>query len=121
MPFALGSLSIAAPCTHDMVAWLRPALRASTGEPGWPGEGIVELDIDLCDQDGTICVRMRGVALRVLDMEAGMSSPVTTADAGRVISLVAENDAHFDADFYRRIIDSVSRKEVSVDEAARLG
>ncbi|MCP5007353.1 MAG: hypothetical protein GY941_25950, partial [Planctomycetes bacterium] len=57
LPFALESLEILGSCTYEMYAWVRPSDgRASSEE-------IQKLDIDLCDEQGKVCVKMREVAL----------------------------------------------------------
>ncbi|MBT5307418.1 MAG: SDR family NAD(P)-dependent oxidoreductase, partial [Candidatus Scalindua sp.] len=66
LPFALESLEIFAPCTASMWAWIRLAddsqLKSESG-----GFSIQKLDIDLCDVQGKVCVRMRGFSSRVLE------------------------------------------------------
>ncbi|HEV3036480.1 MAG TPA: SDR family NAD(P)-dependent oxidoreductase [Candidatus Angelobacter sp.] len=63
LPFALDSLRIMSSCTREMFAWVRYA-------PGSQAEDkIIRLDIDLCDQDGNICVQMRGLSSRILNQE----------------------------------------------------
>ena len=56
LPFALETLRILSPCTPDMVAWVRYASGAQASDE------IVKLDIDLCDERGTIAAQMRGVS-----------------------------------------------------------
>ncbi|QGZ37638.1 polyketide synthase PksN [Pseudoduganella flava] len=58
VPFALDALEVAAPCTARMFAWVR--------EGAGSGEAVRKVDIDLCDADGTVCVRLRGLAARTL-------------------------------------------------------
>ncbi|WP_198119457.1 SDR family NAD(P)-dependent oxidoreductase [Massilia rhizosphaerae] len=74
LPFALGALQVQAPCASEMLAWVRYA------EGSGPADAVVKLDIDLCDAEGRICVRMRDLCARALDAQA--------ADDGAV-SLVA--------------------------------
>jgi len=57
LPFALESLQYWHPCGREMWAYLREQ-RASVAQP--------KLDIDLIDDAGRVCVRMRGYAARVL-------------------------------------------------------
>jgi acyl transferase domain-containing protein/enoyl-CoA hydratase/carnithine racemase/aryl carrier-like protein len=59
LPFALESLRLFAPCTHEMVAWVR----RSPGSP--PIDRGARLDVDLCDPDGNVHIQMRGFSLRV--------------------------------------------------------
>jgi polyketide synthase PksN len=58
LPFAVES-RIIRPCTTAMFAWVR--LR------GWRSRDRQhrQTDIDLCDEDGNVCIQMRGFALRV--------------------------------------------------------
>ncbi|HYK05692.1 MAG TPA: SDR family NAD(P)-dependent oxidoreductase [Thermoanaerobaculia bacterium] len=66
LPFALETLRVVAPCTAEMLAWVRYA-------PGsQPSDDIVKLDVDLCDGEGNVCVQMRGFSSRALP------SPVST-------------------------------------------
>ncbi|NVO09903.1 MAG: polyketide synthase dehydratase domain-containing protein, partial [Bacteroidales bacterium] len=55
-PFALESTRIVSPCTKDMYAWVRYS-RSHQVE-----DKITKLDIDLCDQEGNVCVQMRGIS-----------------------------------------------------------
>ncbi|MBV9493032.1 MAG: SDR family NAD(P)-dependent oxidoreductase [Acidobacteria bacterium] len=77
LPFELESLRVVAPCTGSMVAWVRPA-SGTTDE-------VVRIDIDLCDERGTVCVQMRGLASRVLRANVAttgsiLATPVWLAD-----------------------------------------
>ncbi len=61
LPFALESLRIVSSCTSKMYAWVR-----------YSGEGalsakVQRIDIDLCDEQGNVCVKMRGFSLRTLE------------------------------------------------------
>ena len=60
LPFALECLRVASACTTEMIAWVRYA--AGSG----PHDTLVKLDIDLCDNDGYVCVQMRGLSSRAL-------------------------------------------------------
>ena len=63
LPFALELLRTVSPCAQEMLAWVRysPGSQAS--------DKVVKLDIDLCDQQGNVCVQMRGFSSRVLSPE----------------------------------------------------
>ncbi len=67
LPFALDSLEIIDTCTESMWAWIR-VIRQSGSDVGASGK-ILKLDIELCDEDGNICVKMRGFSSRVLEGE----------------------------------------------------
>lgn len=60
LPFALEELEVCGPCTSRM--WT--LIRYSDGSSSL--DAIQKLDVDLCDEQGTICVRMRGFSFRVL-------------------------------------------------------
>jgi len=63
VPFALETLRVLSPCTAQMLAWVRVAPKGLTRD------GVVELDIDLCDAAGNVCVQMRGLSTRALAMK----------------------------------------------------
>src|SRR4029077_9391781 len=46
--FALDSMHIISPCSHEMFAWVRYAPNGLSGDKG------AKLDIDLCDESGNI-------------------------------------------------------------------
>ncbi|MFF5360415.1 SDR family NAD(P)-dependent oxidoreductase [Streptomyces scabiei] len=65
LPFALDELEILGPCTQDMWAWIRYS-------PGTAKDGkVFKLDIDLCDERGSVRARVKGISYRVLDEQAG--------------------------------------------------
>jgi polyketide synthase PksN len=61
LPFALESLRVESACTAEMLAWVRYAPGSEAGD------SLVKLDIDLCDERGNVCVRMRGWSSRLLE------------------------------------------------------
>jgi polyketide synthase PksM len=65
LPFALQELEVLSSCTSVMWALIQPS-DGSTAE-----DKVQKLDIDLCDEKGTICVRMKRFSLRVLEGEVG--------------------------------------------------
>ena len=54
-PFALEALDIAGRCSASMWAWIRISDGSKAGNPE------VKLDIDLCDDQGRVCSRMKGL------------------------------------------------------------
>ncbi|AJQ95675.1 SDR family NAD(P)-dependent oxidoreductase [Gynuella sunshinyii] len=70
LPFAIETLDIYAPCTPVMYVWVRHA-----SEPR-QSQKVVRLDIDLCDQQGNVCTRLRGFSFRRLsdNTDQGMLS-----------------------------------------------
>ncbi|WP_455883995.1 polyketide synthase [Serratia proteamaculans] len=55
LAYSMESLDVLAPCTASMYAWLRYSGESSQSE------GAQNVDIELCDQEGNVCVKMRGV------------------------------------------------------------
>ena len=66
LPFALRELRISGACTAVMWAWVRQA-GSKEGETKTASGGIGDLDIDLCDESGAVCVSLRGLCFRVPD------------------------------------------------------
>jgi polyketide synthase PksN len=58
--FALDSLSIVSACTKNMYAWIRFA-QGNTNDKAC-------LDVDLCDQQGNVCVQMKGFSIPQLSV-----------------------------------------------------
>jgi acyl carrier protein len=58
LPFALASFTILSSCVKDMYAWVRYA-QNNLRDGNFPN-----LDIDLCDQSGSVCVQLRGLTLQ---------------------------------------------------------
>jgi polyketide synthase PksN len=58
LPVALNELEVLEKCTSDM--WVR--VRSSDGSQG--EDKVQEFDIDLCNEQGNICVRMKGLKMQ---------------------------------------------------------
>ncbi|MCP5003048.1 MAG: hypothetical protein GY941_03725, partial [Planctomycetes bacterium] len=56
LPFALKSLEILTPCTSEMYAWVRHSDGCT------PSDAALQLDIDICDEQGNVCMELRGVS-----------------------------------------------------------
>jgi polyketide synthase PksN len=65
VPFALAELTIIEKCTRNMWALIK------YGDGSAPGDKVQKLDIDLCDEHGTVCVRLKGYSTRVMEDETG--------------------------------------------------
>ena len=63
LPFALEEIEILSPCDPAMWAYIRPSKNMGAGE------GVKKLDIDLLDDHGKPCVRMRRFTTRDLKSE----------------------------------------------------
>ena len=72
LPFALESLEIIDRCQESMWTWVR------WSESSRASDKVQKLDIDLCDDNGKICVRMKGLASRVLEGEMDAIEKIET-------------------------------------------
>jgi polyketide synthase PksN len=68
LPFALQELEIRGNCSGAMWALLRG------GSTTQSGDGVRKFDIDLCDAQGNLCVRMKGFAARLLEGTPGAAA-----------------------------------------------
>ena len=73
LPFALQELEIHDKCTDTM--W---ALARYSEDQSYPNTKIRKLDIDLCDEAGRICVRMKGLSARVMGGDEKSEGQQTT-------------------------------------------
>jgi len=87
VPFGLDALRILAPPSREMFAWVRRT-------------HDLNIDIDLCDADGNVCVEIRGLSARVID------APIS--------------DSTFDDAFYESLVADIAAHRVAADEAADL-
>ncbi|NGO11411.1 SDR family NAD(P)-dependent oxidoreductase [Streptomyces sp. HC44] len=69
LPFALDELEVLGDCPESIWAWIRSSEVARTDGP------VLKLDIDLCDDQGRVCVRIRGMSYRVLEGEVDGTEP----------------------------------------------
>ncbi|MBP2630115.1 MAG: Mycocerosate synthase, 6-deoxyerythronolide-B synthase, partial [Firmicutes bacterium] len=72
LPFALQELEIFEKCTSSMWALIRYSEGSKTKDK------MEKIDIDLCDEQGRVCVRMKGLSSRVLE---GKVDSVTDTEA----------------------------------------
>ncbi|MCP5003718.1 MAG: hypothetical protein GY941_07155, partial [Planctomycetes bacterium] len=59
LPFALKSLGILTPCTSEMYAWVRYSDGCTQSDTA------LQLDIDICDEQGNVCMELRGVSYAI--------------------------------------------------------
>jgi acyl transferase domain-containing protein/acyl carrier protein len=81
LPFGLESVEAITSCTTSMWAWVRliqPPRRHSKSNKG---HSIQKLDIDLCDEAGNVCVKLRGFSSRSLEGEISARQPSVTDSA----------------------------------------
>ena len=64
LPFALDSFELVAKPPSTLWAWIR------TAEGSVPNDRLRKLDIDLADDDGQVCIRLRGFSSRTPDASA---------------------------------------------------
>ncbi|PRR99354.1 non-ribosomal peptide synthetase [Bacillus atrophaeus] len=64
LPFALEELEVIHHCVPDMWVYVQ------FNEKNKPGDLIQKVDIHLCDEHGTVCVRIKGFSTRVMDGDA---------------------------------------------------
>ncbi|MGD0511588.1 MAG: polyketide synthase dehydratase domain-containing protein, partial [Candidatus Micrarchaeaceae archaeon] len=114
LPFALESLRIISPCTREMVAWVRYS-EGSKSE-----DKVAKLDINLCDQEGNVCVQMQGFASRVLQGEIKSTRRERINPSIHDLSDRTEDNSVFDSTFYQQLIADVSNRSMSVEEAVEL-
>lgn len=61
LPFALERLRIIAQCESEMYTWIRYSA------DNIRGSSIIKLDIDICDENGNLCVQLLGFSSRKLE------------------------------------------------------
>jgi hypothetical protein len=115
MPFVLDFLVILSACTRDMFAWIRYS------QDSKPEDKVTKLNIDLCDQQGQICVQIRGFVSRSLDGDKKSAPRATPKRLPEGTSDCKEDGSAFDGAFYQKLIADVANRQVSVDEALELG
>ncbi|MDT8977370.1 SDR family NAD(P)-dependent oxidoreductase [Paenibacillus sp. chi10] len=71
IPFALDEVEIFGKSTSTMWALIWNHGVSSAGIQGWERGGMRKLDLELYDEEGTLCVRMKGCASRVMEGEPG--------------------------------------------------
>lgn len=100
VPFALASLQAYGPCSERMYAVVRRT-------PDSAGGGMAtQVDIDLCDGAGNVCVRMRGFTCRAVNEDVRALQPA--------------DDVAFDDKFYESLIERVANKELTIEAAMKL-
>jgi len=64
LSFALESMRIISACTEEMFIWVRHANSGQSNNR--QSTEVITLDVDLCDQQGNVCVQMQGLSLQQL-------------------------------------------------------
>ena len=76
LPFALEELEVFGKSVSTMWALIRAGVGSQMGDAARGQAGLLKLDIDLCDEQGNVCVRMKGYTARVLGNEAGLPAAI---------------------------------------------
>jgi hypothetical protein len=138
VPFALRSLTLHAPCPSEVVVVLTPATGTIGGSGG---HAVVEsCDVSIFGTDGALCVDIRGFGWRAVDGArgfdgGGMLDGTGLPDDARMLNEARMLDATlmhgeartsdetemFDETFYRELLESLSRKDLSAEDAVELG
>ncbi|WJQ79782.1 SDR family NAD(P)-dependent oxidoreductase [Brevibacillus brevis] len=80
LPFAMEKVEIHNKCTASMWAYVRYSDNSSADDK------VQKLDIDVCDDQGSVCVRIKGYSMRVLE-DGKQASHVSSSIASSVTSL----------------------------------
>ncbi len=141
VPFALRSLTLHAPCPSEVVVVLTPVAGTIDGSGGHAA--VESCDVSIFDTDGALCVDIRGFGWRAVDgargfdgggmldgtglpVDARMLNEARMADAtlmydGASMHEASDEAEMFDETFYRELLESISRKDVSAEDAVELG
>ncbi|MFE4053273.1 SDR family NAD(P)-dependent oxidoreductase [Streptomyces sp. YIM B13518] len=80
LPFAVDEVEIAGDCARSMWAWVRP----SGGRK--EDSGVRRLDIDLCDDDGMVAVRLKGLSARAYSAGRTATGQTGTGEGGAFLA-----------------------------------
>ena len=106
LPFALEELEIWGKCTSAMWAFL------TYSEGCKAGDKVQKLDIDLCDENGLCCVRMKGFSSRVLESKAESSKGNLPLPPVRKEKILEEQWEEKD-EFYQHLFAGISEDNLS--------
>lgn len=71
LPFAVTTVDVFSTCVSSMWVWVRRSADSSASNR------VQKLDIDLCDDQGQVCVQFKGFTSRLLDTDGTDSTPNT--------------------------------------------
>ncbi|MFT0802662.1 amino acid adenylation domain-containing protein [Bacillus swezeyi] len=118
LPFALEELEVIKECTSAMWAYAR----LSDGDRS--GEMVQKADIDLFDETGDVCVRMKGFSTRVLEGEVHSSKPAFTHEQLLLEPIWNKQDEVIDKDVTsyaeHLVVFCETERNVSEDMASRM-
>ena len=78
----------------------------------------MKLDVDLLDQQGDVCIQMRGFTSRILDQDQAESWRETISAEADGSS---DREPSFDTTLYQKLVADVVNHKISVEEALELG
>ncbi|WP_158549188.1 beta-ketoacyl synthase N-terminal-like domain-containing protein [Lysobacter silvisoli] len=124
VPFALRSLTLHAPCPSEAVVVLTPAAGVADGSGA--RAAVESCDVSIFDLDGALCIDIRGFGWRPVDgvraaTPAGLDGSGLANEAGTLNGAGMMESGAFDEAFYRELLESLSRNDVSAEEAVELG
>jgi polyketide synthase PksM len=117
LPFSIDEVDVLAPCRTAGWAWVRE-------RPGT--KALRTFDVDICDEDGTVCVRIRGAACRtwraatsVVPEQPAAEAPMETVLAAPVWDALSFDDSAVTATAEGRTIiagaDLTTRQALAAD------
>ncbi|GAB3351113.1 beta-ketoacyl synthase N-terminal-like domain-containing protein [Lysobacter tyrosinilyticus] len=135
VPFTLRSLTLHAPCPSEVVVVLTPAAGTIGGSGGHAA--VESCDVSIFGTGGALCVDIRGFGWRAVDGARGFDGggvldAMGFPDDARMLnearmldatpqSRTSDETEMFDEAFYRGLLESISRKDVSAEDAVELG
>ncbi|WP_240311953.1 SDR family NAD(P)-dependent oxidoreductase [Teredinibacter turnerae] len=113
LPFSMESVEIYSSSKKRMKVWAR------LSELNGSGGDVVKYDVDICDEHGHACIRIKGFSMRGqkksdLKLESKNNGLITKP-------ISASESSSFDELFYAQLVERVVKKEISADDAAELG
>ena len=85
LPFAVNAVQIYGPCPETAWAWIRPSVSHDPGRTSKMPAAQTMIDIDLCDEQGVVCVALRGLVSRSLQ-----TSETTSPEADPAALIVCQ-------------------------------
>ena len=117
VPFALQELTLHAPCPDEAVVVLTPTA------PARAGAAVEACDVAILAPDGTLCVDLRGFRWRAVDApdRTGPGRHHSATGASDALSTGTGGDDGFHEAFYIQLLESISRQEMSAEDAVGIG
>lgn len=112
LPYALDKLQVWRPCERQMWAWTRTSSK--------PDSQTRKLDIDLCDQQGRVCVRIQGLLTRVIDSAATTSQSLMCYPNWETSDLAISEDFGKDSGYAQHLILHLDHDSLSTEQLSRL-